>query len=43
MEVFANLMQLRASGLVISADAFLNGHAEQLGALTFRNFMHRDV
>ena len=37
--VFANLMQLRASGLVISADAFLNGHAEQLGALTFRNLV----
>ena len=35
--VFANLIQLRAGGLVICADAFLNGHAEQLGALTFRN------
>ena len=30
---------MRAAGLVISADAFLNGHAEQLGALTFRNLV----
>jgi putative tryptophan/tyrosine transport system substrate-binding protein len=38
-KVFANVIQLRAGGLVICADAFLNGHAEQLGALTIRNLV----
>ena len=35
--VFANLIQLRASGLAIGGDAFFSGHSEQLAALTIRH------
>jgi putative ABC transport system substrate-binding protein len=38
-EVFLNMSQLRAGGLVITADAFFNGYAEQLGALTMRHLV----
>lgn len=34
---FASLAQLRAGGLVIGADPFFNGHAEELAALALRN------
>ena len=35
--VFANLMQLRASGLVIGTDAFFSSRLEQLAALSVRH------
>jgi len=35
--VFANLVQLRAGGLVIGGDAFFNRQIEQLAALALRN------
>jgi putative tryptophan/tyrosine transport system substrate-binding protein len=35
--VFAQLMQLRAGGLVITPDPFFNGRSKQLGAMTVRN------
>jgi putative tryptophan/tyrosine transport system substrate-binding protein len=35
--IFTNLAQLRAGGLVISADPFFVGRAEQLGAQTLHN------
>jgi putative ABC transport system substrate-binding protein len=35
--VFANLIQLRAGGLVIGPDAFLNSQSAQLAALTVRH------
>src|SRR5215471_13680312 len=35
--VFANVIQLRAGGLVIGSDAFFTSRAEQLGALAFRH------
>jgi len=34
---FAGLAQLRAGGLVIGADPFFNGHAEELAALVLRH------
>jgi putative tryptophan/tyrosine transport system substrate-binding protein len=34
---FATLVQLRASGFVITPDAFFNGRTEQLGALALRH------
>jgi len=36
---FANLEQLRASGLIIGADAFFNTRSRQLGALTLRHMI----
>ena len=38
-EVCLNMSQIRAGGLVITADAFFNGYAEQLGALTMRHLV----
>jgi putative ABC transport system substrate-binding protein len=35
--VFTNLVQLRAGGLVINADTFLDGRSRQLAALTVRH------
>jgi putative tryptophan/tyrosine transport system substrate-binding protein len=35
--VFAKLIELRATGLVISADAFFSSHSQQLAALTARH------
>ena len=35
--VFANVIQLRAGGLVIGSDAFFTSRAEQLGALALRH------
>ena len=35
--VFAKLIELRATGLVISADAFFSSHSQQLAALTVRH------
>jgi putative tryptophan/tyrosine transport system substrate-binding protein len=35
--VFANLIQLRAGGLVIGGEPFFNSRSEQLGALTMRH------
>jgi putative ABC transport system substrate-binding protein len=35
--VFASLLQMRADGLVIGGDPFLNSRSEQLGALTARH------
>ncbi len=35
--VFANLIQLRAGGLLISTDPFFTSHSEQLAALATRN------
>ncbi len=35
--VFANLIQLRAGGLVIGADPFFTSHSEQLAALAARH------
>jgi putative ABC transport system substrate-binding protein len=35
--VFANLVQLRASGLVIGTDPFFSGHSDQLAALALRH------
>jgi putative tryptophan/tyrosine transport system substrate-binding protein len=37
--VFANLMQLRAGGLLIGEDTFFTGHSEQLAALAARHTM----
>ena len=37
--VFTNLVQLRAGGLVINADTFLDGRSRQLAALTVRHAM----
>src|SRR5262249_28784008 len=37
--VFAQLVQLRAGGLVIGSDAFFTARSEQLGALTVRHAM----
>ena len=36
-EIFAKLIQLRASGLVIVPDIFFSGHSEQLAALAVRH------
>jgi putative tryptophan/tyrosine transport system substrate-binding protein len=36
-EVFANLIQLRASGLIIAADPFFTSRQEQLAALAMRH------
>lgn len=38
-EVFAKLMQLKASGLIISGGPFFVSHGEQLAALTLRHAM----
>lgn len=35
--VFANLVELRASGLVIGGDPIFNSHAGHLGALAYRH------
>jgi len=35
--VFANVIQLRAGGLVIGSDAFFNSRSEQLAALALRH------
>ena len=37
MRVFANLVQLRAGGLVIGSDSFFTSRSEQLAALAARH------